>query len=315
MEYKVEAIKPEYMKQLYTMLWRSYPNHYESSPQDFFKPYIENDPFHFNDNVRVIMDNEVIAGVIKIFYRETFINSEKKLLGGVGLVAVNPEYRGKGLAGILMNDIVSFMSQHKYNVSLLFAGPIPLYEKYGWKSMKTKEWFFSDFNIKSTTDAVLLRPISWVEDYSLIYKIHDTMIRRYNLGIIRNPAYWINYVNNFTAKKSRFFCIEIDGEIKGYIIFKHNLKDNNILIQEYGVLDDKFIEPLILSLAKRIKFVSVSVNSSGENTGLIKYLKNISNNIESNYADGMMFRNINDDINTEDKDFHDNTLFFGTDSF
>ncbi len=318
MSFKVQSLNPKFTKQLYTMLWRSYPEHYKNKPDDFFKPYIELDPYHDNESFRIILDNNIIAGTTKIFHRETYINGEKMKLGGIGLVAVNPDYRGKGLANIIMEDCVNFMKDNNFDISLLFAGPIPLYKKHGWISMQTKSYFFTDFKfseMKPVSKSRFLRPICFNEDYSEIYYIHSETIKKINMGIIRNPNYWNNYVWRFTAKKAHIYGIEESGILLGYIIIDYNLKEKNIVVREYGILDDDVIPDMINLLYEKLKFSSVSLNSTGENTPLAKYLNSISEKIESSNEDGMMLRNISSSINITDKNFNDNSLFFGTDSF
>ena len=315
MAFATTGLNPKLTKRIYEMLWRSYPEHYENKPSDFFKPYIELDPFHNDDSFRVVMDGDKIAGTTKIFYRETFINGEKLLLGGIGLVAVNPEFRGKGLANIIMEDCVQYMEEHNFDVSLLFAGPIPLYEKHGWSSMTTKSWDFGDISIPQEDSNLFFRPLSWQVDYANVYGLHSQMIQKVNLAMVRNPNYWNEYVWKFHGVHSEIFGVEKKGELLAYAIVEYDKKTQSLDIQEYGVSNDSVLPTLVAGLHKEFGFKEIYLASTGASTPLASYLPTISKTVNSNNEDGMMYRNINKKIDINDSVFHDNSLFFGTDSF
>jgi len=315
---KFEITKPtfEQLPELYDMLWRSYEYHFKHSPRDYFKPYVEKNPTYNNENFFIITHNKKIVSSIQVFLWDTYFNNKKVLLGGIGQVATLPQFRGNGLAGKLLKETIKYMKKNGVSYSLLFAGPVPLYEKYGWKELPINS-YISEVNPQATAN-IKTDGFS-VKKYSLKYRydvmaIHDKFIRAYNNCIVRNPVFWDTYFSQFKAKDFDIFVlIDKTKKCSAYVAVKKEKK--SLSIYEYGAIDIKikdYFNVLLKFLIKKYKPAEIYIPYGNKNyIPAVILSKLFKTNVEK--CTGFMVRNINQNIvwgKAVDK-----TLFFIGDSF
>jgi predicted acetyltransferase len=188
----VGAVKPSEYEQLYDLLWRAFDRHYQHNAWDFFRPFYEKDPFMDEEFVRVVRDGDRIVSSVTIFDRRVWIEGRPVRMGGIGNVATHPDFRGKGLSGIILDDCVSLMKKKGFDVSLLFAGPVPLYERHGWMTLKAYEYVFSGVSAPSVSPGLVCRPVSWPREHFKIFSLHKDFVKGHNFLTERNIAYWNN---------------------------------------------------------------------------------------------------------------------------
>ncbi|GEM_PF-5962537 len=318
MEFKVESLQASDFDQLYEMLWRSFPNHFEHSPSDYFKPSIEKDPFHSDSHVRILKDGQKIIGTIKIFTRKLWIEGKLYTIGGIANVGTLPEYRGKGLASLLLDDCIHFMEEKGYDLSLLFAGPIPLYEKKGWQSLDLPQYEISDLTFttkKKSENRMFFRPVSWKLDDSAIFSLHDGFVKDFDFTIERNPIYWTEYLWQYKYISSEIFGVEMDGHLEAYAVVSMDKKTGQLNIHEYAVKNTDFLEFMLWSLQQKFSFKSITSSRNGKETLLMKFLLKNGKIMNKTENKGMMVRNIKSDLDFSRIGLNQRTLFFSGDHF
>ena len=316
---KFKITKPEYkeLPELYDMLWRSYEYHFKNSPPDVFVPYIENNPSYENENFFIIKYKDKIVASIQVFFRNVIMNKKVVLMGGIGQVATLPQFRGNGLAGLLLKETITYMKKKGVSFSLLFAGPVPLYEKYGWKELPIKSYSFSlkenKINVKNNKRYKIIKYTEKFK-YSL-FSIHENFIKNFDITILRNPVYWKEYVYNFKGKESETYLI-YDKEKKKVVAYAILKKENqNIILYEYCSQNEeefKFFDFLFNYIIKKFK-----PNEFYIPYGNKKYIPSLylttKFDVKGNIEKGFMVRDINSHYNWEK--ISKNALYFLSDAF
>lgn len=313
MNYTVTHIKYNELPHLYDMLWRSYEYHFKHSPRDFFKPFVEQNPNFKPENFLIIKDGEKIISSVQVFIREVYFDKSKMILGGIGQVATLPDYRGQGLSKILLKESINYMQKLNVDYSLLFAGPVKLYEKFGWQELKIKSCFTNIGKIpKLKLKNLKIKKFSEKFRYDLFY-IHNEYIKNFNNCIIRNPVYWDTYFSKFKAAGTKIYFLEKDKKAVAYIVTKKDGK--TLTIYEYSSLEPQDIQiagALILYAIKKEKPESIYIPYVNEYYSPFLFVKQ-NFNCETNICSGFMVRNVKNSINWSKS--IDRVLFFLSDAF
>jgi predicted acetyltransferase len=59
------------------------------------------------------------------------------ILGGIADVATHPDFRGRGYSTACLQDAIRFMEGNDYDLSMLFTGIQPFYNRLGWETFPT----------------------------------------------------------------------------------------------------------------------------------------------------------------------------------
>ncbi|HEX3073210.1 MAG TPA: GNAT family N-acetyltransferase, partial [Ignavibacteriales bacterium] len=111
-------------------LYSFYPKVFKKTPLDFFVRRIENDPYLQLGDIRIAEEDGGITSSVAVIRRTMYWGGESVPFGGIGNVSSLPEKRGTGIASAVMNDAIKYMKGMDLNVSILFTGINPFYEKF-----------------------------------------------------------------------------------------------------------------------------------------------------------------------------------------
>jgi GNAT superfamily N-acetyltransferase len=100
-------------------------------PGEITTQYLQ-DPYFDWGQFRLVESDGDIVSMIKIYKREIRWGESTAIMGGIGDVNTHPDHRGRGYAGMLMEDSVTYMWSQGYDISVLFSGLAGFYGKYGW---------------------------------------------------------------------------------------------------------------------------------------------------------------------------------------
>ncbi|NGY59191.1 GNAT family N-acetyltransferase [Lentzea sp. NEAU-D13] len=81
-----------------------------------------------------------VAGVLGIGEYAQFYGGAAVPMGGIGGVAVDGAYRGRGVANALLDAALPVMREHGQPISVLYATVPTLYRKRGWERTGLFEW-------------------------------------------------------------------------------------------------------------------------------------------------------------------------------
>jgi len=100
--------------------------------RDVFARYVEDDPRFDPRDVWVAEQGGALLSCVQVFPRKLVVHGKSIPVGGIGTVFTHPEHRGHGLGAAVMRAAMDDVHARGLELGLLFAGPVPFYEKLGW---------------------------------------------------------------------------------------------------------------------------------------------------------------------------------------
>ncbi|MBW3625531.1 MAG: GNAT family N-acetyltransferase [Armatimonadetes bacterium] len=82
------------------------------------------------EGMRVILEDDKIVSHVGVAVRDASLLGVPLRVASIGAVCTDPEYRGRGFAGALMEDATAFALQQKCQL-MLISGDRPLYRRLG----------------------------------------------------------------------------------------------------------------------------------------------------------------------------------------
>ncbi len=163
------------------------------------------------------------------------------LNGGVRDVATHRAVQGKGIGLLVARDAIKFMFENEVDISILFSGAGPFYEKSGWRGG------FNYFNYHMSHDGILsLMRSSAVQgnsfearilensdfDLSKLAKLYIETNRGLYFAADRDKEYWKRHFETNPQIIWEFIGVfNTKGDLLGY--FRYNLKQNARKIDVY----------------------------------------------------------------------------------
>ncbi len=189
----------------------------------------------------VAVEGNKIVSAVHYFIRHTRgADGSIHKMGGIGNVATYEEARKKGHSGKLLELAIDSMRNDGCLWSMLFTGVNPHYERYGWKTLKTRyrQGLLNDK--QPTLDEWRVMPINPLSDKNSLERI-ETVYNAYNekrpLTNIRDEHYWETAVlPRMTGEGSVTYtaCLGDCRKASAYAVAQTN--DDALVVKEVGVL-------------------------------------------------------------------------------
>lgn len=129
--------KPEEL----TTVWEVLCGAFGEEPRERFRRQIWEDSTFAVEQIRIAEVDGKIVSHVWVAERPVFYRGQAILpMGGIGGVGTLPEYRGQGLATLLLDDAIAYMKRKGHAISMLFTGINPFYARLGWADFP--EWRF-----------------------------------------------------------------------------------------------------------------------------------------------------------------------------
>lgn len=185
--------------------------------------------FH-REHTRVAYKQGQIVGAMRITTDTIRIGEARLKMGGLGWIAVNDQFRGKGIASAMIEDALAYMRDHHYHVSMLF-GVVDFYHRFGFTTM------LSDF---LTSVSVLEAEIAEHRPYKLragkpgdiraIQKLHNADENEVACSIVRSAAHLTNQWERWKAVR---VITDDQGKVQAY--FLPQTTREGLLVEELGL--------------------------------------------------------------------------------
>ncbi|WEG10770.1 GNAT family N-acetyltransferase [Pullulanibacillus sp. KACC 23026] len=193
--------------------------------RDFFANRLNKDSSYKLTTTWIAKVDNDIASSVQIFPYEMRIGKEKLLVGGIGSVATNRLYRGKGYAQEILHAQNLWMHQNKYDLSLLFSGiGTKFYEEVGYKKVKNVAYQAKKLP-KIESDLLFAKD----DDMEMIQKVYQEYNREKTNSCIRSSQYWKDQIAWRGETKENFCVIKEDREIKAYLRFENKKGKTSVL--------------------------------------------------------------------------------------
>ncbi|MBS4179361.1 GNAT family N-acetyltransferase [Lederbergia citrea] len=211
-------------------------------PEDksFFQERLELEEDYDYNTTWIAIVNGKIAAAVQIF--PYFITFEKAVLkvGGIGNVATLPDYRGMSLTQTILKRQSEWMKSNGFDLSLLFTGINPFYEKIGWQTFP----IYSQILRKSPEIPSFNYEITEFSNGDLeeIKSLYQVYCGKFVGSRIRSSTYWEAQL----SKSSNFLIAKDENEVVAYL--RYRCIEGNIMIDE--CCHDEGYENAVLSLLK-----------------------------------------------------------------
>ena len=196
-------------------------------------------------NCRVIeVDGELVSHAA-IFPCQFSLKELNLKMAVVVLVATDKEFRKRGYAARLMQDLQRTMKEEAYDLGILWTGYPSFYRKLGWEVFTPEGWFTKDLRFK----VPLLEQLTSKSE-------HPERIERFDLdrhlaGVVklhenesvRTQRSWSEYATLLTLPKTTVWVSKRDHQVSAYVVVGQAINKQGI-IEFGGSVDD------VLSLIK-----------------------------------------------------------------
>ncbi|MCS7187909.1 MAG: GNAT family N-acetyltransferase [Armatimonadota bacterium] len=124
-----------------TTVWEVLCGAFGEGPRERFRRQIWEDSTFAIEQIRIAEVDGKIVSHVWVAERPVFYRGQAVLpMGGIGGVGTLPDYRGQGLATLLLEDAIAYMERKEHAISMLFTDINPFYARLGWANFP--EWRF-----------------------------------------------------------------------------------------------------------------------------------------------------------------------------
>jgi len=293
MQEEFRAIRPGELEECLD-LWG---NVFERVGRQYFVPYFHGDPWFKRVYTRVCAVDGKLVSAVQVCERRVRVGGAEIVMGGIGNVGTYPEHRGRGYSTHLMEDTVRVMHDHGMDLSVLFSGIQPFYERVGWRSVPQRMLTGSLRAGRGlgTPGKYSVRQCDWASDLASIQEIYDAFNDGRPLTTVRTPEYWAGYALPRFGAPQFTLAAEDEGTVVGYLHFRYERPD--CWLREIGYLPEAAdcAESLIRAAADRVQQAGVQriwVNLPHE-PEILAGIERVAERVEPREPMGMMCRIIN----------------------
>lgn len=212
--------------------------------RDYFPPYFYGDPWFKLEYTRVAIADGRIVSTIQICERRVRIGESEIVMGGIGNVGTHPDYRGRGYSTELLKDSIGVMKESGMDISVLFTGIQPFYERLGWQAVpveiQTGELIMM---YGMGPESHVVRPCDWETDLDNICAAYDAFNAGRSMTTVRTREYWEKYVIPRLKPEDTLTYLE-NGEFRGYMFLKYD--EENCWLHEIGYMPEHRYTPLFI---------------------------------------------------------------------
>ncbi len=181
-----------------------------------FAGYLDFDPeLGPEDSLLALAAGQPVA-CVQIFTKRIRLRGEAVGLGGIGSVATQPKWRHQGLATALLQQAIGEMRRRGMALSLLFAGPRPLYEQQGWLSIPQRYLRVSPPDkLPGLPENCSIRDFER-RDLEALRGLYERYAESLETTTLRTPEYWDGQLRYAGSPDEDFTVAERDGRIIAY---------------------------------------------------------------------------------------------------
>lgn len=206
----------------------------------------------FNSHPIIACADGRLIGNCGILRTTVHLGTTVQTIGCIGSVAVHPDFRGQGVAGIMLQAAIRQMLSEKINLSALFTDKAQVYAKHGWR-------------IHPLTPALTLQkpaphnqPLPQINTYAgrPTPKLCDTIKLLYDQGapvfsgkLQRSTDYWQNRIFNCCDPDTLWLVLADASGPVAYALVSHG-----VLCETYSLGDT--IWPAVLTAARHCSTVT-----------------------------------------------------------
>ncbi len=187
-----------------------------SPSHDYFERYFR-DPLWQPHYTRVCEVGDRLVAAMQMVRRPVRLRNGQTLwMAGIANVATLPEYRGRGFASHLLQDLHAVMDAEEFAFGLLFTGIHDFYGRHGWERLPLPLYEATP----ALTDLAGWRfRVAEPDDLPFIQRWYEAFYSDHPLSAQRDDAYWRIWTRWDDPKwRSKFYLAEdSSGTARGYV--------------------------------------------------------------------------------------------------
>src|SRR5512143_4035305 len=180
----------------------------------FFARYFAYDPTFRDDLCFVAEADGRLVSTLQVFRKVVRVEGVALAVGGIGNVFTDPQWRGAGVAGALLERAIAAMDAHGFDASLLFASRLDFYARFGWQSLPRQLSFISQS--PTVAPRAALEPFDAARDLDEVMAIYDVYGAEVPGATVRDPAYWHGQLRYAGNPDERFVVARHGGRVTAY---------------------------------------------------------------------------------------------------
>ena len=191
----------------YNMAWS-----FHAEEEDLLRAFERYGP----ENVRVLREGGATIAGLSLLPLGQWWGGRKLRMGGISLVGVAPEQRGRGTATRLMHESVREMKEAGYPISVLYPAKQTLYRRAGWELAGSRweiAWAAGD-TTGGARDGVV-REIREA-DFPAVEAAYRRWARGH-AGALERPDFMWKRITHPWKRAARGFLVEGRGGVDGYV--------------------------------------------------------------------------------------------------
>jgi predicted acetyltransferase len=207
---------------------------------------LQPNPLRTFDDIFVAERDGLITGTLTLFPQTMAVSGQSMKCGGIGSVAVLPEFRMNGIAKQLMMTAYASMRSTGTSLSLLYPFKHSFYQKLGYGLVGDIHTLtIPSSSIPRFSERDEVHPLS---DHELpaLAACYDAFALQNTCVISRSPDAW-----RFAAARARknhwsYWCHHSDGRITGYMLIDEK---DTVTVKEFVYLTPEAVRGLLGFLA------------------------------------------------------------------
>jgi predicted N-acetyltransferase YhbS len=199
---------------------------FPKTEKEYFVRHVLKDRTLEPSDTRVLVKDRKILSSVQVFPRVMYVKGKKLTFGGIGNVATLPAERGKGYAGMVLQDALNYMRRKKLRAALLSTGINSYYEKFGFTTIKRP---IVSIGVPGMREHPEVRAFNQRRDLNAVMSLHRKYNERWTGPVMRDSKYWHAQFDFCGEDKDLFFVYEDGGKIHGFIRAKRRTDDVQVL--------------------------------------------------------------------------------------
>lgn len=192
----------------------------------------------------VVIDGEVVSNVSVNACNMNYKGKEVKLIQ-LGTVMTDPDFRGKGYARMLMEEVMKDY-EGKVDGMYLFANDsvLEFYPRFGFK--EGKEYQYSKNVTISGENKATPVPMNEKKDFDKMSEILATKDQNSNMYMVGNTGLYMFYLSQFMNE-----CVFYIAECDSYVVAE--LEEDTLIL--HTIIGDGAIDDVIAAFGSQVKKV------------------------------------------------------------
>ncbi|MBD3236029.1 MAG: GNAT family N-acetyltransferase [Candidatus Eisenbacteria bacterium] len=205
-----------------------------------------------HDTIRLYHDRGELAGGLVILPMAQWFGGRAVPMGGIAAVAVDPQFRDRGVAGGMMAAAVREMYQRGQVLSTLYPATLPLYRRAGYELAGTiHEIKLPPRDLVERERKLTMEEIT-PEAFPEIQRAYRLYARQHNGPLDRIRYFWQRVQKPFGMPPTRGYAIRRGRKLEGYVYAVTKPQDQGyqlLRIFDYAVLTPAAMRRLLTFIA------------------------------------------------------------------